>query len=130
MITQPSMKCIASSTPGISGKNINKVELIRSLCATSKVSEEEDMLLNKKLDDIINMLNKTKKLHLNTVENINIQKKNCWPNAFILNKKKKRLHKNDIHKPTVNETNAIRDGIDSENNEYVNIHQTFDHGYL
>ncbi|XP_050064830.1 uncharacterized protein LOC126553754 [Aphis gossypii] len=68
MISQPSMKCTTLSTPGISGKIINKVELIRSLCATSE--------------------------------------------------------------PTVNETNAIRDGIDSQNNEYVNIHQTFDHGYL
>lgn len=44
--------------------------------------------------------------------------------------KKQRLHKNDIHKPTVNETNAIREGIERENNEYVNIHQTFDHDYL
>jgi len=44
--------------------------------------------------------------------------------------RKQRLHKNNIHKPIVNETNAIREGIESENNEYVNVHQTFDHGYL
>ena len=128
MISQPSMKCTTPSTPGISGKIINKVELIRSLCATSKVSEEEDMLLNKKLDDIINMLNKTKKLHLNTVENVNIQKK-ITGQMRLYSTRKRRLHKNDIHKPTVNETNAIRDGIDSQNNEFVNIHQTFDHTY-
>lgn len=89
MISQPSVECTTPSTPGISGQIINKVELIRSLCATSVVSEEEDILLNKKLDDIINMLNKTKKLHFNTVENINIQKKKYWPNAFILNQKTK-----------------------------------------
>ncbi|KAF0755850.1 Uncharacterized protein FWK35_00018928 [Aphis craccivora] len=34
--------------------------------------------------------------------------------------RKRRLHKNGIHKPTVNETNAIREGIDSQNNEYPN----------
>jgi len=129
MISQPSMKCTALSTPGISGKIINKVELIRSICATSEVSEEEDMLLNKKLDDIINMLNKTKKIHLNTVENVNIQKR-ITGQMRLYSTRKQRLHKNDIHKPTVNETNAIRDRINSENNEYVNIHQTFDHGYL
>jgi len=27
-------------------------------------------------------------------------------------------------------TNDIRDGIDSKNNEHVNIHQRFDYGYL
>ncbi|KAL5242272.1 hypothetical protein ACI65C_009682 [Semiaphis heraclei] len=40
MISQPSMKCTTSSTPGISGKIINKVELIRSLCVTSKLRIE------------------------------------------------------------------------------------------
>jgi len=120
MISQPSMKC---------GKIINKVELIRSLCATSKVSEEEDMLLNKKLDDIINMLNKTKKLYLNTVENVNIQK-TITGQMRLYSTIKRKLHKNNIHKPTINETNAIHDGINSQNNEYVNIRQTFDYGYL
>jgi len=130
MISQPSMKCTTLSSTGVSGQIINKVELIRSLCATSEVSEEEDMLINKKLDDIINMLNKTKKLHLNTVENVNIQKK-ITNQMRLYSTRKRRLHKNDIHKPTVNETNAIRDGTDSQNNEYnVNIHQTFYHGYL
>ena len=75
------------------------------------------------------MLNKTKKLHFNTVENINIQKK-ITGQMRLYSTRKQRLHKNDIYKPTVNETNAIREGIESKNNEYVNIHQTFDHGYL
>jgi len=51
-----------------------------------------------------------------------ISKKKITSQLCLYSTKKRRLHKNDIHKPTVNETNAIRDGIDSQNNEYVNIH--------
>lgn len=72
MISQPSVECMSS---GISVKVINKVEFIRSLCSTSEISEEDDILLNKKLDDIINVLNKTKPIHLRTVEDVNVQEK-------------------------------------------------------
>lgn len=67
MISQPGVECIRH---GVSRKIINKVELIHSLCATSEISDK-DILLNKKLDDIINLLNK-KIIHLETVEDVNV----------------------------------------------------------
>lgn len=58
---QPSVEC---TRRGISLEIMCKVELIHSLCSTSNVSEEEDILLNRKLDNVINLLNNKKKFTL------------------------------------------------------------------
>jgi len=45
--------------------------------------------MSKQLTKVISLMNEGNKSDLQLVENINIQKKKYWPNAFILNQKTK-----------------------------------------
>ncbi|KAF0761486.1 Uncharacterized protein FWK35_00013998, partial [Aphis craccivora] len=72
---------------------------------------------------------KGNKIEFQTVNNINIQHKIKPQIRLYSTKKKKKLSKNHISKPSINETNAIVISLENKNKEITVIHSDFDHNY-
>lgn len=81
---QVSQECKPDTNENI----ISKLGLIQRLCVTRQISKEEANLVEKKMDDILKILNKTDRIH-ETKEKVNIRKKNRSSTQIVFNKKKK-----------------------------------------
>jgi len=73
-------------------------------------------------------MNQGNTINLQTINNMNTQKK-IEPQIRLYSTKKKTISKNQISKPSINETNVILSGLGNTNNENINIHSVFDHSY-
>lgn len=119
---QVSQECKPDTNENI----ISKLGLIQRLCVTRQISKEDANLVEKKMDDILKILNKTDRIH-ETKEKVNIRKK-IDPQLRLYSTKKRKIEKNQLQKPSLHEVNAIREGLDDDNHA-INIHGAFDHTY-
>lgn len=70
-------------------KNISeKAGLIQNLCISSQLSNEDINLVEKKMDEILNMMNKTENIHFRTTEKVNV-KQNIDAQLRLYSTKKK-----------------------------------------
>jgi len=106
---------------------ITKTELVLGLSSTTVISNEDAKLVEKKLDEVLNILNNNKKnINLKLLDVTNTQKK-IEPQVRLYSTKRKRTTKNELKKPTVYESNAIKLGFENNNSEFVNVHSGFNH---
>lgn len=112
----------------VNNSNITtKTELVLGLSSTTGISDEDAKLVEKKLDEVLNILNNNKKnINLKLLDVTNTQKK-IEPQVRLYSTKRKRTTKNELKKPTVYESNAIKLGFENNNSEFVNVHSGFDH---
>ncbi|KAL5239971.1 hypothetical protein ACI65C_007381 [Semiaphis heraclei] len=124
------MDMVATSNHHKGHKNqtiISQTEIILSLSSTNEYSNENLQKIEKKLAEVIAIMNEGGQTHLKTVEEVNVQRK-IDPQLRLYSTKKKPS-KTSIAKPSVNEVNAIISGLKDDNNETINVHNTFDHSY-
>lgn len=104
-----------------------KTELVLGLSTTTVISDENAKLVEKKLDEILNILNNNKKnINLKLLDVTNTQKK-IEPQVRLYSTKRKRTTKNELKKPSIYESNTIKLGFENNNSEFVNVHSGFDH---
>jgi len=92
---QVSQECNKSDT---NGNIIYKAGLIQKLCVSKQISNEETILIEKKMKDILKILNKTDKIHFNAAEKVNIRK-NIDPQIRFYSTKKelKKINFKNLH---------------------------------
>jgi len=122
LFIQVSQEC---NKPDTTGNIIYKVGLIQKLLVSKQISNEETILIEKKMD-ILKILNKTDKIHFKATEKVNIRKNIDSQIRFYSTKK--RTEKNQLQKPSLHEVNTIQEGLGNDNHA-VNIHSAFDHTY-
>lgn len=99
------------------------------LSTTNSYSDQNRARIEKKLAEVIALMNEGEQIHLKPVDDVNVQKK-IDPQIRLYSTRKKNCQKTQISKPTVNETNVIVSGLENVNSESVLIHDTFDHSYI
>lgn len=110
-------------------KIIKKAELIIGLSNNVSLSEENSTEIEKYLDKVINLLNKSDAICLETTEDVNVQKK-IEKQQRLYSTKRKKGKSHDFEKPSSSETNVIKDGLFNQSSEVLNIHSGFDHSYI
>jgi len=124
------MDMVATSSHHKAHKNqtiISQTQMILGLSSTNEYSNENLQKIEKKLAEVLAIMNEGGQTHLKTVEEVNVQRK-IDPQLRLYSTKKKSS-KTSIAKPSVNEVNAIISGLKDDNNETINVHNVFDHSY-
>lgn len=106
----------------------NQAEIILGLSGKNSLSDTNRIQIEKKLSEVITLMNEGEKIKLTTVDDINITKK-IDRQIRLYSTKKKSSHKTQISKPSINETNAILSGFEDVNSESAHVHCAFDHSY-
>lgn len=107
-----------------------KAELVIGLCNTASLTTEEHCSVLNHFDKIINILNKTKAINLQSKEKINPNQNIDKQCRLFSTKKKKMKIESNFRKPTVVEEEIIMDNLlNNKTNHCLNIHTDFDHSY-
>lgn len=105
---------------------ISKLHTILGLCNTANISNDDLPKINKHLDKVLSAFNKCSTVKLESKENINCRQK-IEKQLRLYSTKKKRVKRDTLSKPSVNETNSIVNGLIC--GKTINIHTGFDHNY-
>lgn len=106
----------------------HQAEIILGLTGTNSLSDQNRIQIEKKLSEVITLMNEGEKIKLTPVEDINVTKK-IDNQIRLYSTKKKSCHKTQISKPSINETNAIVSGFEDVNSKSAHVHCAFDHSY-
>ncbi|KAL4111811.1 hypothetical protein QTP88_015696 [Uroleucon formosanum] len=98
----------------------HQAEIILGLIGTNSLSDQNRIQIEKKLSEVITLMNEGEKIKLMPVEDIDVTKK-IDNQIRLYSTKKKRCHKTQISKPSINETNAILSGFEDVNSESAHV---------
>lgn len=111
-------------------KIIEKCELVINLCNKVDVKDEEEKAIMRKMDSVIDMLNK-KQVNLKIENPVSSTTAKVDKQVRLFSKKKKAVKSNNLKNPTLAQKNVILEGLKNKNAEVLNIIEDdgFEHLY-